>query len=76
MRALSLDESAILCEALPIRLGLADSLGGKVQLARRLPRAGHRGEKRMDEHTVLEHLGNLGVILLAMLLSTAVHYLF
>lgn len=30
----------------------------------------------MDEHTVLEHLGNLGVILLAVLLSTSVHYLF
>ena len=30
----------------------------------------------MDEHTVLEHLGNLAVILLAVLLSTAVHYLF
>ena len=27
----------------------------------------------MDEHTVLEHLGNLGVILLAVLLSTSVH---
>lgn len=30
----------------------------------------------MDEHTVLEHLGNLGVVLLAVLLSTSVHYLF
>ena len=30
----------------------------------------------MDEHTVLEHLGNLAVILLAVLLSTSVHYLF
>ena len=30
----------------------------------------------MDEHTVLEHLGNLGVILLAVLLSTSLHYLF
>jgi len=30
----------------------------------------------MDEHTVLEHVGNLGFILLAVLLSTAVHYLF
>ena len=30
----------------------------------------------MDEHTVLEHVGNLGVILLAVLLSTAVHYQF
>ena len=30
----------------------------------------------MDEHTILEHLGNLGVILLAVLLSTSVHYLF
>ena len=30
----------------------------------------------MDEHTVLEHSGNLGVILLAVLLSTSVHYLF
>jgi hypothetical protein len=30
----------------------------------------------MDEHTVLEHLADLGVILLAVLLSTAVHYLF
>ena len=30
----------------------------------------------MDEHTVLQHLGNLGVILLAVLLSTSVHYLF
>ena len=30
----------------------------------------------MDEHTVLEHVGNLGAILLAVLLSTAVHYLF
>ena len=30
----------------------------------------------MDEQTVLEHLGNLGVILLAVMLSTAVHYLF
>jgi hypothetical protein len=30
----------------------------------------------MDEHTVLEHLGNLAVILMAVLLSTAVHYLF
>ena len=30
----------------------------------------------MDEHTVLEHVGNLGVILLAVLLSTPVHYLF
>ena len=30
----------------------------------------------MGEHTVLEHLGNLGVILLAVLLSTSVHYLF
>ena len=30
----------------------------------------------MDEHTVFEHLGNLGVILLAVLLSTSVHYLF
>ena len=30
----------------------------------------------MDEHTVLEHSGNLGVVLLAVLLSTSVHYLF
>ena len=30
----------------------------------------------MDEHTVLENLGNLGVVLLAVLLSTSVHYLF
>ncbi len=30
----------------------------------------------MDQHTVLEHLGNLGVVLLAVLLSTSVHYLF
>lgn len=30
----------------------------------------------MDEQTVLEHVGNLGVILLAVMLSTAVHYLF
>ena len=30
----------------------------------------------MNEHTVIEHLGNLGVILLAVLLSTSVHYLF
>ena len=30
----------------------------------------------MDEHTVLEHLGNLGVVLLAVLLFTSVHYLF
>ena len=30
----------------------------------------------MDEHTVLEHLGNLRVILLAVLLSTSVHYPF
>jgi len=30
----------------------------------------------MDEHTVLEHSGNLGVTLLAVLLSTSVHYLF
>ena len=30
----------------------------------------------MDEHTVFEHLGNLGVILLAVLLSTSVHYPF
>jgi|GEM_PF-275258 len=30
----------------------------------------------MDEHTVLERLGNLGVILLAVLLSTAVRYMF
>jgi len=30
----------------------------------------------MDEHTVLKHLGNLSVILLAVLLSTSVHYLF
>ena len=30
----------------------------------------------MDEHTVLEHFGNLGVVLLAALLSTSVHYLF
>ena len=28
----------------------------------------------MNEHTVIEHLGNLGVILLAVLLSTSVHY--
>ena len=30
----------------------------------------------MNQHTVIEHLGNLGVILLAVLLSTSVHYLF
>ena len=30
----------------------------------------------MDKHTVLEHLGNLGRTLLAVLLSTSVHYLF
>ena len=30
----------------------------------------------MDEHTVLNHLGNLSVVLLAALLSTSVHYLF
>ena len=30
----------------------------------------------MDEHTVLEHLGNLGVILLTVLLSTSLHYFF
>lgn len=29
----------------------------------------------MDEYTVLDHLGNLGVVLLAALLSTCVHYL-
>ena len=30
----------------------------------------------MNEHTVIEHLGNLGVILLAVLVSTSVHYLY
>ena len=30
----------------------------------------------MNERTVIEHVGNLGVILLAVLLSTSVHYLF
>ena len=30
----------------------------------------------MNEHTVLDHLGNLGVALLAVLLFTSVHYLF
>ena len=30
----------------------------------------------MDEHTVIEHLGNLGVILLTVLLSTSLHYFF
>ena len=30
----------------------------------------------MDEHTVRNHLGNLSVVLLAVLLSTSVHYLF
>ena len=30
----------------------------------------------MHEHTVFEHLGNLGVVLLAVILSTSVHYLF
>ena len=30
----------------------------------------------MNEHTVLDHLGNLGVALLAVLLFTSLHYLF
>jgi len=30
----------------------------------------------VDEHTVLDHLGNLGFVLLAVLLFTSVHYLF
>ena len=30
----------------------------------------------MNEHTVLDHLGNLGVALLAVMLFTSVHYLF
>ena len=30
----------------------------------------------MDEHTVIEHLGNLGVILLTVLLSTSLHFFF
>jgi len=34
MKALSLDESVILCEILPTRLVLADSQGGEAQLAR------------------------------------------
>ena len=30
----------------------------------------------MTEHTLLEHLGNLGVIMLAVLLSTSLHSVF
>ena len=30
----------------------------------------------MTEHTIPEHLGNLGVIMMAVLLSTSVHYMF
>ena len=30
----------------------------------------------VDEHSVLDHLGNLGIALLAVLLFTSVHYLF
>tara|TARA_B100001093_G_scaffold472127_1_gene494998 strand:- start:262 stop:591 length:330 start_codon:yes stop_codon:yes gene_type:complete len=30
----------------------------------------------VDEHTVLKHLGNLSVVLLTVLLSSFVHYLF
>ena len=35
-----------------------------------------RGCHRVDEHTDLDHLGNLGFVLLAVLLFTSAHYLF
>ena len=78
VRGLSLDESIIFCETLPIRLVLDNSQCTEAwvtRLALKI-RAGHPGNRWMEEHTVLEHLGNLGVILLAVLLSTSVHYLF